>query len=142
MGTRSLTYIYDGRSRVLCMYRQYDGYPTGHGAELADFLMPFKIVNGLGAQDNQKIANGMGCLAAQLVGHFKICAGNIYLMPTSKKLDAWQEYEYHIRKDSITVFDMYGEGDTPRREIFKGKWEQFFSWIVQQIAKEKQQNAA
>jgi len=136
MGTRSLTYIYDGRSKVLCMYRQYDGYPTGHGAELADFLKPFRVVNGLGAPSNEKIANGMGCLAAQLVTHFKgFGAGNFYLMSTSRKLDAWQEYEYHVRDKSITVFDLYGDGDKPKRQIFKGTWQQYYCWIVEQLAK-------
>ena len=52
MGTRSLTFVYedtgDGQEPVMCMYRQYDGYPSGHGAELAEFLMPFKLVNGYG----------------------------------------------------------------------------------------------
>lgn len=137
MGTRSLTYVYDGRSCVLCLYRQFDGYPTGHGQELADFLKPFRIVNGLGARDNQKIANGMGCMAGQLVSHFKgDTAGYFYLMPTSRKLDAWQEYEYHIRQKSITVFDLYGEGEKPRRQIFKGTWQAFYKWIDEQLAKE------
>lgn len=136
MGTRSLTYIYDGRSKVLCMYRQYDGYPTGHGAKLAAFLKPYTIVNGLGSRDSAKVANGMGCLAAQMVAEFKTGAGNIYLMPTSRKLDAWQEYEYHIRNKSVTVFDLYGEGDTPKREIFKGSWIEFYNWIAEQQAKE------
>ena len=45
MGTRSLTYVYDDNNDpIICMYRQFDGYPTGHGSELADFLTPFKII--------------------------------------------------------------------------------------------------
>lgn len=137
MGTRSLTYVYDGHSKVLCLYRQYDGYPTGHGAELADFLKPFRIVNGLGARDNQKLANGMGCLAGQLVTHFKgFEAGNFYLMSTSRKLDAWQEYEYHIRDKSITVYDLYGTEEKPKRQLFKGSWLEYYEWIDQQKLKE------
>ena len=64
MGTRSLTYIYDSHNEdiLTCIYRQYDGYITGHGLELASYLSGFKIVNGLGARDeNVKVANGMGC---------------------------------------------------------------------------------
>ena len=53
MGTRSLTYVYDNDDvPVVCMYRQFDGYPTGHGSELAHFLVPFKIVNGISAMAN------------------------------------------------------------------------------------------
>ena len=32
---------------VCNMYRQFDGYPTGHGAELAEFLNGGRLVNGL-----------------------------------------------------------------------------------------------
>jgi hypothetical protein len=77
------------------MYRQYDGYPTGHGAELAEFLAPFTLVNGLGINETRKVANGMGCLAAQLVANFKDGAGGFYLYPTSA-VDCGQDYEYHI----------------------------------------------
>ncbi len=50
MGTRALTFVYDGDKPIVNLYRQYDGYPTGHGAELAQFLDGFKIVNGIGAE--------------------------------------------------------------------------------------------
>lgn len=95
MGTRSLTFVYDGVEPIINMYRQYDGYPTGHGAELAEFLAPFTLVNGLGINETRKVANGMGCLAAQLVANFKDGAGGFYLYPTSA-VDCGQDYEYHI----------------------------------------------
>ena len=49
MGTRSLTYIKDEYTdkNIICMYRQYDGYPSGHGLDLAAFLNNFRVVNGL-----------------------------------------------------------------------------------------------
>jgi hypothetical protein len=77
------------------MYRQYDGYPTGHGAELAEFLAQFTMVNGISTRESRKVANGMGCLAAQLVAHFKSEAGGFYLYPTSA-VDCGQDYEYHV----------------------------------------------
>jgi hypothetical protein len=99
MGTRSLTFVYDGDEAIINMYRQYDGYPTGHGAELAEFLTPFNMVNGIRVGETRKIANGMGCLAAQLVSHFKAGeAGQFYLYPTTA-VDCGQDYEYHIYKD-------------------------------------------
>ena len=100
MGTRSLTFVYDGEEAIINMYRQYDGYPTGHGAELADFLGQFEaITNGLRVGDTRKVANGMGCLAAQLVSHFKGSdAGQFYLYPASAT-DCGQDYEYHVYKD-------------------------------------------
>ena len=107
MGTRSLTFVYDGQEPIINMYRQYDGYPTGHGAELAEFLAPFTLVNGLGINETRKVANGMGCLAAQLVANFKDGAGGFYLYPTSA-VDCGQDYEYHIFDNVLTFLDEDG----------------------------------
>jgi len=111
MGTRSLTFVYDGETPIINMYRQYDGYPTGHGAELAEFLTPFHMVNGLPAKKpgeaEPKVANGMGCLAAQLIANFKVGAGQFYLHPTSA-VDCGQDYEYHIFDNVLTFLDEDG----------------------------------
>lgn len=75
MGTRHLTVIQDiGKEEICCMYGQWDGYPTGHGADLKEFLDGFEILNGYTTEDEEKpkVANGMGCLASQLIGYFKI----------------------------------------------------------------------
>jgi len=99
MGTRSLTFVYDGERPIINLYRQYDGYPTGHGRELAEFLEGYTIVNGLG-EKRVRIANGMGCLAAQLIAHFKTEAGQFYLHSPEQK-ECGQDYEYHVyRKDN------------------------------------------
>jgi hypothetical protein len=100
MGTRSLTKVYDEGEIVLVMYRQMDGYPSGHGAELARFLDGLTIVNGIGINTPAKAANGMGCLAAQIVAHFKDGIGGIYLMPA----DAGdEEYVYEVRVGEVRV---------------------------------------
>jgi hypothetical protein len=78
------------------MYRQFDGYPSGHGAELAEFLASGKMVNGLSGDDTS-VFNGMCCLAAQMVAHFKKEPGGIYLMVPTPGADHGQEYEYHVR---------------------------------------------
>ena len=121
MGTRSLTYVYDeDREPVLCMYRQLDGYPSGHGAELGEFLNSFdEIVNGYSINENRKIANGMGCLAGQLVSHFKNAHGDFYLYPTKQDQDCNQEYEYHIYHDRVSIKEI-GSGF-----IFTGPWVAF-----------------
>jgi hypothetical protein len=99
MGTRALTFVYDGERPIINLYRQYDGYPTGHGRELAEFLEGYTIVNGLG-EKRVRIANGMGCLAAQMVAHFKTEAGQFYLHSPEQK-ECGQDYEYHVyRKDN------------------------------------------
>ena len=109
MGTRSLTRIIprqdglsfnEGHEKVelshVNMYRQYDGYPQGHGLDLAEFLKDFKIINGIGGNAELGThANGSGCLAAQMVKHFKEKVGNIYLFsPDDNK--GWEEYIYTI----------------------------------------------
>jgi len=136
MGTRSLTYVYENYKNeqgnkveepIIALYRQYDGYPTGHGAELADYLNGMYVVNGLGLdQKDQKVANGMGCLAAQLVANFKTEAGQFYLHAPVLNRDDWQEYEYHIQQDRIFVYSY-------DKEIFSGTWQEYFAWILEQV---------
>jgi hypothetical protein len=80
------------------MYRQYDGYLEGHGLELAEFLAPFYVTNGISGGEKRTIANGMGCLAAQLIANFKDGPGGIYLeVPGSG--DHWEEYVYTVYLD-------------------------------------------
>ena len=102
MGTRSLTYIKDEfhtDENVICMYRQYDGYPEGHGLDLATFLNNFKVVNGLSMGMPKKVANGMSCLAAQIVAELKEAPGNIYLYPPNSS-DCGEEFVYEIYTDN------------------------------------------
>lgn len=101
MGTRSLTFVYnDNNQPIINMYRQFDGYPSGHGDELFNFLATKTIVNGFG-EDTTGLANGMGCLAAQLVDEFKKDVGGIYLESVDNR-DCWQDYTYEIRPDGET----------------------------------------
>ena len=71
MGTRSLTVIKDGDGgEIAVLYGQMDGYPAGHGAELAQFLEGKHLVNGFGLDDTADTAfNGMHCLAAAIAAH-------------------------------------------------------------------------
>jgi hypothetical protein len=94
MGTRSLTHVVGEGKRIINMYGGTDGYPSGHGKDLYDFLKDITMVNGIG-EKKKNIANGPGCLAAQLVAHFKTAPGNFYLEPTAVK-ECGQEWEYII----------------------------------------------
>lgn len=113
MGTRSLTFVYsesksgERATPIMNMYRQYDGYPSGHGAELAEFLSGGRLVNGLSGMGKEKQFNGMGCLAAQMVANFKDGAGSFYLYPVTTT-DCGQDYEYHILNiDGQFKIDVY-----------------------------------
>ena len=131
MGTRSLTYIeetwetaiadennnnevHKETQNILCMYRQYDGYMSGHGAELAEFLQDFNIVNGMRMNDPPRTANGMHCLAAQLIVHFKTSGckddgtpvsspGGIYIYHSDAK-DCGEEFTYTIYEKKGKVY--------------------------------------
>ena len=94
MGTRSLTVFQKSNGEeIVVMYRQYDGYPTGMGKDLQDFLKGFTIVNGY--SETNKIANGMGCLSAQVIAELKDGCGNIYLYPAGTR-DVWEDYIYTL----------------------------------------------
>jgi len=92
------------------IYKHYDGYPSGHPVELAEFLKEFKIVNGLPFGDDSKMANGLGCLAAQYIARFKMSAGDIYVESPDTERD-WIEYITYVwgveDKDIwMSIFDM------------------------------------
>lgn len=95
MGTRSLTVIKDGRKEICTLYRQMDGYPEGHGKELSEFLSGFRVVNGYSSMDTDKVANGISCLAAQVIAHFKDGVGMFYLYPPGSR-DMDEEYIYVV----------------------------------------------
>lgn len=99
MGTRSLTVIVDngwGKNKeLLVMYRQFDGYPSGHGKELKEFLAPIAIVNGINPDKGARIANGAGCLAAQMLAHFKDGPGGFYVHAAGSR-DCGEEYTYIV----------------------------------------------
>lgn len=104
------------------MYRQFDGYPAGHGKALHEFLNGLVIVNGLSPDETRRVANGPWCLAAQLVTQFKKGPGSIYLYPPNAT-NCWQDYEYHldVSWDGVTVKVM-GYAEEP---IFEGSVEEF-----------------
>lgn len=122
MGTRSLTFVYDGDTPVINMYRQFDGYPSGHGFELAEFLQGFEIVNGYG-EVKPKLANGMGCLAAQMIAHFKKGVGGFYIHPVTDT-DCWQDYEYHVFENRVVV-------KNPDQVMFSGTFNEFKEFCLE-----------
>jgi hypothetical protein len=138
MGTRALTFVYDGNKPIVNLYRQYDGYPTGHGRELAEFLNGFTIVNGIGAETT-RVANGMGCLAAQVVAHFKESVGGFYIHSVDAT-ECGQDYEYHVyQKDKelrVRVTDrgcnMFGLTTSDiNKSIFDGSVAEFVTFCTE-----------
>jgi len=120
MGTRSLTHIHesDKDSPVLVtLYCQLDGYPSGVGKQLVDFLSSFTIKNGFSTGDRPgSVANGMGCLAAQLIGYFKGGYLGLWYVYPPNSTDCDEEYVYHVflnddGKVCVTYHDLYSNSD-------------------------------
>jgi len=131
MGTRSLTVINDAwdNEEICVLYRQYDGYPEGHGKDLLNFLRGMDVVNGMGSDDGERISNGMDCLAAQIVAHFKTGPGYFYLNAAGTR-DVMEEFIYTIYKPKdkglhIKVEDVYDEGHV----LFDGNLDKYDKWI-------------
>ena len=140
MGTRSITVIKDENGEEICvLYRQFDGYPSGMGKDLKKFLSPIRLVNGITDKEDHPIANGMSCLAAQIVAHFKSedrskcgsLAGNIYLYPAGTR-DAGEEYIYtiypgengkvrmRVQAGCMTMFGLPGTKQTNMPVLYDG----------------------
>lgn len=134
MGTRSVTIVRDNEfnppepHKVVAMYRQYDGYLEGHGKDLLDFLTGFNVVNGLSADQGDKVANGMGCLAAQMVAHFKDGPGGLYLEPMREDSNYGTDYTYTITGSSTEPMrvEVRGYADL----LFEGTLTEYADLIV------------
>ena len=140
MGTRSLTIFKEEDGAEICvMYRQMDGYPAGHGNELSGFLSNMRI-NGLSCEGDESVANGMSCLAAQVVSYFKKGAGSFYLYPAETR-GAGEDYLYYIsgkagdKEPTIRVCESVGGyGDKPLEEktLFEGLASDVMAWTDKQ----------
>lgn len=149
MGTRSLTHVIEtwnddktGKQKKQClmtMYRQFDGYPSGMGDDLAEFLKQGKVVNGISMTENQLVFNGAGCLAAQLVAHFKDGPGGFYLhKPMSK--NCGEEYTYEVvvgwesKEITLRCFEngymtKSGKYVDKKRLLFEGNPQDYADWL-------------
>ena len=101
------------------VYKHYDGYPSGHPTDLANWLINKKIVNGI-SMDPRDEANGLGCLAARYIAAFKMGAGDIHVEnPDTRHGDieyityVWGDYGKGIW---MSIFENYED-----KCIFVGK---------------------
>lgn len=147
MGTRSLTRVIETweqggkrkKNLFVTVYRQMNGYPSGHGLDLANFISSGKMVNGIGLDIVGRVFNGAGCFAAQLISALKgDSAGSIYICPNSTK-DVCQEYEYHIVCDFDTKAIKFicfkngymskGEYIDKKKKLFEGTANEFIEFV-------------
>ena len=141
MGTRSLTTFVETykdnsgkkvKNEIVTMYRQYDGYMEGHGKDLADFLAGGELVNGIG-MDDKVVFNGMGCLSAQVVAHFKDGAGGFYLQRANK--NSGENYRYKVIGDLETkeiTIEVFEVGNRAKK-IFSGSPKQLQEKVAEVV---------
>lgn len=142
MGTRALTHIKEGETTLVTVYRQFDGYPDGHGLWLAEFLNSRTLVNGLNPSKGTQLANGAPDLAAQFVTALKTAmgddmAGGIYIEAPDTS-DVGEEFIYTVNVPTVRQID---DGDTAINvtvvkffegtAAFVGGVEEFAAWCAQ-----------
>ena len=107
-------------SAIALVYFQYDGYPSGHPIETAEWLASGKVVNGYGNTDTLQF-NGMGCLIAQFIAKYKDGVGGVYVNRMDSRGQSWEDYLYDVivKADGSIEFVCYENNETPD-EIFRG----------------------
>jgi hypothetical protein len=145
MGTRSTYRVLEQyteektgkvKNQEIClMYLQFDGYPSGHPSQTAEWLSTGKVVNGFGVNDTNLIFNGAGCLAAQLVAKYKTGTGGCYLHPINHRGKCWEDYLYDIivKEDHSIEFVCYENGRR-KTEVFRGTPSDFVKHYSKQEA--------
>lgn len=146
MSTHGLTVFLDeDRTEIAVLYRQSDSYPSGHGQQLKNYLVGLILDDGLSIRETRRTANGMSCLACQVIGHFKfnqqreysigtpptyLPAVGFYLYPAGTR-DVGECYIYTIYPKKGKVW-MKVEYTFKKKILFNGKVEAFDPEKVQE----------
>lgn len=102
----------EDKTKIVCsFFRHCDGYPSGHGDDLAAWLKDKNLVNGMGADFMRgRDFNRAGSMAVHLMHHIDDVSG-CEVTPTGNNApDA--EYIYSIRFEDDTFYlqcDGYGD---------------------------------
>lgn len=103
MGTRSTTVLMNDKNHpIAIMYRQYDGYPSGHGKDLVNLLKKSVLVNGFSSRhgDERLQVNGMNDCAVLIITALKNQSGSggIYLYSGDYKGQESYHYTVYAKK--------------------------------------------
>mgnify|MGYP000852469892 FL=1 len=100
MGTRSVTYIYEMPSlggKVICaFFRHWDGYPSGHGVDLVNWLEDKSLVNGYTLGTPMTAYNRAGTMAVKLMNHIQDISGCEVIPTDTKEWTHGEEYIYYV----------------------------------------------
>jgi hypothetical protein len=137
MGTRSITRIQKDGETLVAVYRQFDGYISGQGRDLANILKDRKIVNGIQFGTQSQVFNGVGCLAANIICEMKRedngDAGGVYIHPVDADDE---EYVYNVNVKTKEGDWSYAYEDYPTvtvirwgEEVFNGTSLEFQEFV-------------
>lgn len=92
------------QDKLLNIYVHWDGYPTGHPVEVADYLASGEVANGIPVGQEGVFFNGSTDVAASLVAFLKtkngsIQPGNVYVNPIDSFGQCWEDYTYKVIVD-------------------------------------------
>jgi hypothetical protein len=144
MGTACLTVVLNKEEQeIVWVYVPQDGYPASFGRILADLLSGITIVDGLPAQQTDPnimsvidelptIANGLECLAAEIVKYLKEEPGYVYLYPPGTK-GLYVAYTYVVTGQfgegpCVRVYDDYYKSEEAEL-LFDGPASDLHEWI-------------
>lgn len=127
MGTRSITRFFEAGCDIpfMSIYRQMDGYPSGHGVDLAK-LCNRTLVNGFTPiMMAATHANGMGCLAASVIAGLKTGIGGIYICAPDESARG-VDYIYNVRPgpDSHPILEC-SRAVAPAKPLIKERADKF-----------------
>lgn len=108
MGTHSIIKFKEvdfyGKTRAIAtIYQQFDGYLSGVGLDLCNWLLDKTIINGIArdiSYNDFSYANGFNCLAAQYIRDHKKELGNLYMYPEDCDNE---EYNYEVIMDYVDI---------------------------------------
>lgn len=132
MSTRATVLFKEDNNILAKVYHHFDGYPSGFGINLGEFLDQINIINGIGSEQNEmfRFANGFGCAVAQFIAKIKEGVGNVYVVAIDYD-DSWIDFNYVVnfnkkeQKCYISV-SMFGENE----RVFFGCIKEFIEFCL------------
>lgn len=119
MSTRSVTHIHkmqsiqDGLEAIVyTFFRHSDGYPSGHGSNLVEYLIGKKLVNGKGIDFTiGRDFNRAGTMAIPLMMHIQNISGAESIPTGTKTSDTEFVYDIYFRENEfyIKITTIYSE---------------------------------
>jgi hypothetical protein len=127
MGTCSSTKFIGHNGAFANLFGMWDGYPSGHGKDLAEFLCGIQYTN---SRQGPGTANGIHCLAALVVAHFKDGPGGFYLHDPEQD----EEWNYDVMEGDETgwMIRVRSASSDETDTEFLGTPSEFLEWAATQ----------